>query len=363
MGLRVVTEKRVRVPVWLEVLVPVGAVMGALIAGAVLLALLGVSPLAAYAAMLRGSLGDWYGISETLVKAVPLTLAGLAVALSFRMQVWNIGAEGQLYMGALAAAAAVRFAFVDNSLVMFCLMAGAAALAGGTWGAFAGYLKARWNVNEIITTLMLNYIAIHAVDYFVYGPWKDPASLGFPMTASFPAAARLPQFFDSRVHLGIFFAVVFAVLFHIVFRWTKWGFEVRVIGANPKAAQYAGINFLRNAVLVMFVSGAVAGFSGMCEMAGLQGRLQHGFSPGYGYTAIIVAWLARLNPLALMGVAFLLGALLVGGDTLQVVMRLPLSSIQVLQGLILFAVLGAEYFLTYRVRFIRSVPDAPKEVD
>ncbi len=342
-------ERRLDVPVWLNCFIPVGAVAVALAAGAVLLSFLGVSPFEAYKAMARGALGDAWGVSETIVKAIPLTLAGLAVGLAFTMVVWNIGAEGQIVMGALAAVAVVRYAFVDNSAVVLPLMFLAASLAGGLWAGFAGYLKARWNVNETITTLMMNYIAILLADYFIYGPWRDPSSLGFPMTTPFPGAARLPLLWGTRVHVGIFLAVALAVLFRVLYRWTRWGFELRVIGNNPRAARYAGINDMKNVVLAMFLSGAIAGIAGMTEVAGLQGRLQPGFSGGYGFTAIIVAWLARLNPMATILVSFLLGALLVGGDTLQVVMRLPLASVQVLQGLILFCVLGAEFFRNYRI--------------
>ena len=342
-------ERRLDCPAWLNWAIPAGAVATALLAGALLLFFLGVSPGAAYKAMFKGALGDAWGISETLVKAIPLTLAGLAVGLAFTMVVWNIGAEGQIVMGALAAVAVVRYAFVDSAPVMFVLMFLAAALSGGLWAGFAGYLKAHWNVNETITTLMMNYIAILLAEYFIYGPWRDPSSLGFPMTAPFPDAARLPVFGSTRVHVGLVIAVLLAVLFRVLYRWTRWGFELRVIGNNPNAARYAGIDYMKNILLAMFVSGAVAGIAGMTEIAGLQGRIQPGFSGGYGFTAIIVAWLARLNPLATILVSFLLGALLVGGDTLQVVMRLPLASVQVLQGLILFCILGGEFFRNYRI--------------
>lgn len=350
---RILLEKRLETPLWIGVALPAVSVLLALGAGAVLLLALGVSPLEAYGAMFRGALGDWYGIGETTVKAIPLATAGLAVALAFRMQVWNIGAEGQIYIGALATAAAVRYAFVDNFWIMLFLMLLAAGVAGGLWAALGGWLKAQWRVNEIISTLMMNYIAVYLVDYFIYGPWRDPASLGFPMTAPFPDAARLPLFFDSRVHLGVLSALLLAVAIHVFFRWTRWGFEVRVLGENPRAALYAGIPYVRNVVLLMFFSGALAGIAGMGEIAGLQGRLQHGFSAGYGYTAIIVAWLARLHPPAILGVAFFLGALLVGGDTLQVVMRLPLASTQIIQGCILFFLLGGDVLRTHRIRILR----------
>jgi len=345
-------QKRKDAPAWLEVFIPVAGFILALLTGAIFLAFLGVSPFEAYREMLISSLGDSYGISETIVKAIPLAMAGLGVMLSFKMLIWNIGAEGQIFIGSLATAAVVRYFYVDNSMIMFVLMFLAAAMAGGAWASVAGYLRARWRVNEIITTLMMNYVAIHLVDYFVYGPWRDPGSLGFPMTAPFPDAARLFQFSGTRVHLGIVIAVILSLLFYWIFKYTRWGYEIRVIGENPKAADFAGMNYLKNVVLVMFLSGAIAGIAGMTEIAGLQGRLQHGFSAGYGYTAIIVAWLARLHPIAVLLVSFLMGALLVGGDALQIVMRLPLSTTLVIQGLILFFVLGGEFFRRYTIKII-----------
>lgn len=348
----ITVEKRLYRPKWLSVVIPVSGLILALVASGFFLYILGVSPLKAFSEVIFSALGSKYGISETIVKAVPLALSGIAVLLCFKMLIWNIGAEGQIVIGALATTAVVRFFYVDDPVVMFLLMSVAAGSAGGFWAAFAGYLKARWKVNEIITTLMMNYIAIHLVDYFVYGPWRDPASLGFPMTKPFPDAARLYQFADTRVHVGIFIAVVLGLFFFWIFRNTRWGYEIRVIGENPRAADFAGINYVWNVVFVMFLSGAISGIAGMSEIAGLQGRLQHGFSGGFGYTAIIVAWLARLNPLSVLFVSVFMGILLVGGDTLQIVMRLPLSSTLVIQGLILFFLLGGEFFRRYRIKLI-----------
>jgi simple sugar transport system permease protein len=235
-----------------------------------------------------------------------------------------------------------------------------AILAGGLWGAIAGFLKGKWNVNEIIATLMLNYIALYLMDFLLYGSWKDPTSMGFPMTTPFPPAARLWVFGGTRLHGGFVLALVLAVITWFVIRKTQWGFEIRVIGENKNAARYAGIGIMKNIVLVMFVSGAIAGLCGMCEVAGLSGRLGRGFSVGYGFTGVIVAWLAKLNALALPFAAFLMGVLLVGGDTLQVVMSLPLSSVQVIQGLILFCVLGGEIFRNYRLRRISYIGQSAK---
>lgn len=345
-------ERRLTQPVWIEVCVPLLSLVLALFTGAIFLAVLGAHPFQAYSAMFRASMGDWLGIRDTLVKAIPLMTVGVGVTLAFKMSVWNIGAAGQIIMGALATTAAVRYLYIDNRFVMFWIMLGASVLAGGWWAAMAGYLKARWNVNEIITTLMLNYIALQLLYYFVYGPWRDPASLGFPMTTPFPPAARLPFLGMGRVHLGLIIAIVLAIVFWFVFRFTRWGYEIRVIGESPRTALFAGMNYMKNVVLVMFLSGAIAGIAGMGEVAGLTGRLQHGFTAEYGYTAIIVAWLARLHPLTVLLVAFLVGALHVGGEVLQIVMRLPLASTLMLQGLILFFILGGEFFRRYRIRFL-----------
>lgn len=354
-------EPRLDSPWWLGTVISVTSLAAALFLGGIFLALMDVPPLEAYRVILRSSLGDAYGISETVVKAIPLTIAGIAVMLSFTMLLWNIGAEGQIFIGAMASTAVVRYFPSDNAVVMLSSMFLAAAVAAGLWATAAGFLKARWNINEIITTLMLTYVAMNLLNYFVYGPWRDPAGLGFPITAPFPDSARLPALWGTRIHLGVVLALVLPAVSWLVLKFSRWGYEIRVMGENPRAAGFAGMNYERNVLLVMFLSGAIAGVAGMCELSGLQGRLQHGFSGGYGNTAIIVAWLARLNPLAVVLVSFLMGVLLVGGESLQVIMRLPLSSIMVLQGLILFFVLGGEFFRKYRIRFVGRGPSGEGE--
>ncbi len=366
MRLSLKVEPRLETSRLLGLMIPVLSLVSALAVGAVFLHFMGVSPAKAYSTIIRASLGDAYGISETIVKAIPLTMVAIAVMLAFTMLIWNIGCEGQIFMGAIAAAAAVRYCFVDNRLVMFAIMFVLSGIAGGLWAAIAGFFRAKWNVNEIITTLMLNYVAINFFNYFIYGPWRDPTSLGFPMTPLFPDTARLTCYCGTRVHAGLILALLLPLVFWVVLRFTRWGYEIRVMGENPKAAGFAGMSYVKNVVLVMFISGAIAGVAGMCELSGLQGRLQAGFSGGYGYTAIIVAWLARLHPVGIILVSFLLGVLLVGSETLQIVMRLPVSSMLVLQGLILFFVLGGEFFRKFRIRIVtggghRASPEALKE--
>lgn len=354
MRLKLRTEKRIDSPLWLGSAVSIASVLLAFVAGGFFLYLQGVSPFAAYAAILSSAFGSAYDLSETMVKALPLAMVSLAVMLCFTMLIWNIGAEGQALIGALAAAAMVRYFPVENRFVMLTLMAFAAAIGGGLWAGVAGLLKARWNVNEIISTLMLNYIAIKLLEYFVYGPWRDPSSLGFPMTQPFIDAARLPSLWGTRIHMGLYGLLVLTAILWVLLKKARWGYEIRVMGNNARAAHYAGMNYAKSVVWVMFLSGAIAGVAGMCEVSGLQGRLQAGFSAQYGYTAIIVAWLSHLNPLFSLLVAFLMGALLVGGEALQITMGLPLASAMILQGLILFFVLGGEFFRNYRIRFDRG---------
>ena len=346
----IIFEKRLTKSKCIDYAVPIISIIMGLLVGSLFLAIAGVNPIEAYYEMAHGAFGTKYGLSETIVKTIPLILTGLAVAVAFRMLIWNIGAEGQLYMGAIGATWAALLFDSHPTYIVLPLMFFAGFLFGGLWGLIPGALKAKWEANEIITTLMLNYVAIHFCDYLVYGPWKDPKGMGFPLTKQFEQTAWLPQYFNTRVHGGIFFALLALIIIYLIMHKSKWGYEIRVIGENIKAARYGGISVVKNILLVMFLSGGLAGLAGMAEVSGIIHRLQHGFSPGYGYTAIIVAWLARLNPVAMVIVAFLFGGLLVGGDQLQLTMKLPGSMTGIIQGTILFFVLGGEIFSRYRIK-------------
>lgn len=346
-------EKRLEPSRALAVVVPLAAVIMALGVAAVFLAATGYRPLQVYQDMLAGVLGSKYGLSETVVKAIPLMLAGLGVSVAFRMLLWNIGAEGQFYMGAFGASwVALTFPHLP-AYVMLPAMFLAGMAMGGLWAVLPALPRAKWGVNEVITTLMLNYVAILWVDYLVYGPWKDPKGFNFPLTAPFSEAATLPTIAGTRIHLGLVFALVAAVLLAVVLWRTRWGYEIRVIGESPRAARYAGIKIERNIILVMLLSGALAGLAGMSEVAGITHRLQHGISPGYGYTAIIIAWLAKLHPAAIVLVSFLFSALIVGGYSVQTA-GVPAATVSMLQGAILFFVLGGEIFTRYRLRVGRK---------
>lgn len=356
--LRMRFERVADQPLWLRWFAPLILVAVALVVGAALLALAGANPWLVYRRMAELAYGSAFGWSDTTIKATPLILAGLGVSIAFRMRLWNIGAEGQLFLGAFMATGVALHWLPAGSppWLMLTMMAIAGFAGGAIWGVVPGILKAKLNVNEIITTLMLNYVAIFWNNFFIYGPWSER---GFGLTPPFPRTAWLPRFTDfgdsfpflrgMTAHFGIFLAILLALIFWIIWKRTRWGFEVTIVGDNPRAARYAGINLTRNIILVMALSGGLAGLAGMSEVAGVVHRLQERFSPGYGFTAIIVAWLAKLHPLAIILVAYLFAGLLVGADAIQ-----PAGIAQLLQGVILFVVVAGDMLLHYRVRFVRA---------
>ncbi len=351
--MRIVFEKRQSVSRAAMFVVPVASFFFSLLLGAVLLWACRANPLATYAAMAGGAFGSGHYLTETLVKAIPLMLTGLAVSIAFRMQFWNIGAEGQLVLGGVAAAWVALFwggAVPSWGLLPTVILVGMA--AGALWAAIPALLKAYLRVDETLTTLMLNYVAILYSQHLYYGAWRDPEGYGFPGSAPFPEAAWLPRL-AGRAHLGLIFALVAAAVLWFVLKRTRWGFELRIIGENPTAARYLGINIARNIVLALLVSGALSGLAGAAEVTGISHRLQQGLSLGYGYTAIIVAWMAQLNPVAVIVVAILMAALLVGGDQVQIVMHLPAAVGVVLQGMILFPMLAGMLFTEYQLRIVR----------
>ncbi len=356
-------ERRLHIPGWLGPAVSLGAVVVALLLGAVVLSLVGGNPWAAYAHIARAAFGDLGVFSDTLVKATPLILTGLACAVAFRMKLWNIGAEGQFYAGALAASAVVLSGLLPTGTpgpLIILLMLVAGVIGGALWGLIPGLLKARLNVNEIITTLMLNYIIVALANFFVFAVWSEG---GFQMSRVFPRETWLPRLADFAqqvplfrgltTHLGLVFALIAAgVVWYILYR-SVWGYEIRLIGDNPRAAEYAGLNITRNIVLVMMLSGGLAGLAGMSEIGGVVHRLQTNISPGYGFSGIIVAWLAKLNPLVVVPVAVLFGGLLLAGREIQ-----PAGVPRLIQGIILFMLIASEVLMRYRLRVVRAGAEA-----
>lgn len=362
-------EKRLEPSRLASMLVPLLSLLLAFLFGAVLLAVIGVSPWQTYQAMLAGAIGtptqwqdgQFYNMTELLVKAVPIILTGLSVAVAFRMLFWNIGAEGQLVMGGIATAAVALFLpsalpFIPGSPWIYIpLMFIAAILAGAIWAVVPALLKAYLNVNEIITTLMFNYIAILWYQFLFTTAWKDPEGFGFPGSALIPEYTWIPRI-SGRLHWGLLLAITAAFVVWVIMDKTRWGYEIRLIGENARAANYAGVSIFRNIILVMILSGGLAGLAGFVEVAAISHRLQHGLAVGYGFTGIIVAWLAKLNPWGVVLVSILLSALLVGGEQIQITMGLPASVSLVLQGAILLFVLGGDVFTRYRLKLIRRTP-------
>lgn len=357
---RLIMEPRLEVvPRWMPPLISLGAIAAALIIGGVIMAVMGANPFQTYAYIAWASFGNLGVFSDTLVKATPLLLIGLGCSLAFRMRLWNIGAEGQFYMGALGASAIVLAPLLPpetSPWLMIPAMMIAGFIAGALWGFLPGYLKAKLNVNEIITTLMMNYIAISLTYFFIFGMWSEG---GFEMSKQFPPSACLPRLADlarsmplfrgMTTHLGLAFGLVAAAIVWFIMYRSKWGYEIRLIGDNPQAARYAGIPIVRNTVLVMMLSGGLAGLAGMSEISGVVHRLQGAISPGYGFTGIIVAWLAKLNPWAVILVSMLFGALILAGREIQ-----PSGISKLLQGIILFMLIASEVLLRYRIRVVRS---------
>lgn len=297
-----------------------------------------------------------YGFLDVLTKSIPLIITAIGISLAFKMKLWNIGGEGQIAIGAFAAAGVAMLFPGLPGIVLLPLMAAAAMAAGALWATLAAAPRAYLGVNETITTLMLNYVALMWLQYLITGPWRDPASKGFPIAPPVPQGGEFPvasfslPFLEGELHMGILIALALAVAFYFLLARSRWGYEIRVIGESPRAAEYAGINVRRNTLLVMAISGAIAGLAGMNEVAGVAHRLEMSISGNYGYTAIIIAWLARLNPWGIVAMSVFMSALLIGGDYAQAT-GIPASISIIIQGMILFFVLGFDLFSQYRIRF------------
>jgi ABC-type uncharacterized transport system permease subunit len=321
------------------------AVFAAFVAVAVFLLILGRDPFQTYIGIFSGAFGNRFAITETLVAATPVMLCALGVAVAAWVGLLSVGAEGQLYLGAVGATYVALSLPHAPTWQVLPLMFLASCMCGALWSGIPGLLRAKFSVNETIISLLLNYVAILLVEYLVHGPWQDPTSYSWPQTAAFSSSAALPRWSGTRLHLGLCFGLALAILFSAINSRTRTGFMMRVIGANPKAASYAHYRVSRYLLLAMLVSGAVAALAGFAQVSAIEGRLRTGLSPGYGYTGFLVAWLARHNPLAIILVSVLMGGLLSGGDSLQLTQKLPSATVNILQGFIFFFLLCSDYLM------------------
>ena len=315
----------------------------------------GVNPLYALAKIFSGSFGSIYGIKETITKAIPLILVGSGLAMAFRAKFWNIGAESQLLMGAIFGTwVGLNWGPYLPPAVIVPLMFLAGFIGGAFWGLIPAILKIKFSINEVISTLMLNYICNQFMILLIVGPWRGETKFGFPYTDDLPASATLSVIPGSRIHYAtLLVAIATVIVLGMLIYKTRFGYEVRVIGENPDAAKYSGIDFFKTTLIIMAISGGAAGLAGVGEAAGIHHYLSYpeSISSGYGYTAIIVAWLAKLNPYYVILSALFFAGILVGGDAIQISLGLPAATVQIFNGTLLVFLIMGDFFLKNRVTF------------
>jgi len=318
----------------------------------VMFALLGVDPVRAIETFFIEPVSSLDGLSELLVKATPLVLIGVGLSLGFQANVWNIGAEGQLVIGALAGGGLALAFFDQQSVFLVPAMLACGVLGGMVWAAIPAFLKTRYNTNEILTSLMLTYVGLLVLSYLVHGPWKDPQGMNFPESRLFHDSALLPVLIEgTRLNIGALIALFVVVLGWILISRHIIGFQIKVIGMAPMAASFAGFKEKRLIWLTLLISGGCAGLAGVIELSGAIGQIVPSISPGYGFTAIIVAFLGRLHPVGVLFAGLLMALTYLGGDSAQITMNLPNAVTGVFQGMLLFFLLASDVLIKYRVRF------------
>ncbi len=347
--MRVRLEQREKSSPWLNLALPLIAIGATLLLCGGLIALAGANVIEAYGVMFASALDSKFNIVETFVKATPLVLTGLAVAVAFRAKFWNIGAEGQFLLGAMAAVfIGTQEGLPTWSLVPLMIICGI--LAGGLWAVLPAILKTRFKVDDVVTTLLLNFIIFYAMMALLDGPWKDPLS-GYPdspdilMEAEYPVLLRA-----TRLHLGVLLAAMAAIFVWWLMRFTTLGFAIRAVGENPRASNYAGHNITRVVILTALISGGLAGLAGVGEAAGLHYQVMAGISTGYGYTGIVIAMLARLNPLGVVPSAVFFAIIITGAEAMSRRTGVPVFLADVIQGTALMTMLIALLFTSYRLR-------------
>jgi simple sugar transport system permease protein len=322
-------------------------VLAALAASGLIMVFLGYNPLDVYGRIIAGSLGTAYRLRNTIQKAIPLAVLSLGTLIAFRMKFWNIGQEGQFYMGAYGASlAAFTFPGLPAPLLLPLMFTGGLVF-GAAWALIPALLKARFSVSETLATLMLNYAAARWVSYLQYGPWRDPAGSGFPKIAPFSGNAVLPSL--GGIHIGWIITLILALILWFILKKTRLGYEIDVLGESEATARYAGMHVLKIMLAAIVISGGLCGAAGMMQASAVERSLSEQLSGGLGFTSVITAWLARLSPPAVLVVSFLFSMLIQGGGFLQSSLQIPASISQVLQGIIIFFVLGSEFFIRYRI--------------
>jgi simple sugar transport system permease protein len=338
----------------IRALAPVAAFITAFLIAGLVIWLMGRSPIAAFQVYVSQPLSDPWAMQELLVKATPLALIAIGLAYCFRANFWNIGAEGQYVIGAvLGSWLALKTHGTEAGFWVLPAMLVLGIIGGALYGLIPAFLKTRFGVNEILTSLMLVYVAQLTLDYLVRGPWRDPKGFNFPQSVTFDPSATLPPIMEAgRVHYGAVFAAVAVLVTAVVLGRTLFGYRLRLTGDAPRAARFAGFSTKATTLAVFAISGGLAGLAGIAEVSGQIGQLQPSISPGYGFTAITVAFLGRLNPIGILVAALVVALLFIGGESAQIMLKLPLDLTQAFQGILLLCVLAADALVSYRVRLI-----------
>jgi len=347
-------EKRMPPPLWFRILTPFLAVIISLAISAIFILLIGKNPFTAFYYIFDGSIGSTFALKEMLVKAAPLILTGVAVAIAFIAKYWNIGAEGQLYAGALGATWIGMLNLHLPAVLYISLIITVGFVAGAIWSGIPGYLKAKFKVDDVVTTLLMNYIMIYIVSALLNGPWRNPVTM-YPSSPTIAKNARFPIIIPrSRVHLGIIISLAAVLFMYFLIRKTKLGFELRATGSNASAAHFLGINTVKSIILVSLISGGIAGLAGVGEVAGVHYHLIQTISPGYGYSGIIIAMLGGLNSIGVLLAAIYFAIIINGAQYMSITLNIPSYIADVIQGITLIVMLVMLLLFEYRIRIGRA---------
>ena len=339
----------------MNIFVPIISVILTLITGSIIFSIMGFNAFFALHTFFISPISSAYGISELLVKATPLALIAIGLAFCFKNNIYNIGAEGQLTMGAIFGGGIGIYFHDTNSFWLLPLMIIAGAIGGAIWAMIPALLKNKFNTNEILTSLMLVYVALLILDFLVVGPWRDPQGYSFPKTRQFSDSGRMPLLFEGlRIHIGLIITLILIFISWFVFAKTIFGFQLKVSGFSPIAARYAGFNQKALVYLAFGICGAFAGIAGLAEVSGPIGLLYRDISPNYGFTAIIVAFLGRLHPLGIIFASLVIALTYLGAEDAQLFMQIPAAVGFLFQGLVLFYLLGADFLVKYKLEFKKS---------
>ena len=345
-------ERRVeQSKLWLA-LSPLLAIVLTILSGIIIFSVLDKDPWLSLYTFFIQPLTTGFGFTELIVKATPLILIGAGLSIGFKANVWNIGAEGQFTMGAIAGGGTALFLSNQESLLVLPAVLVMGIIGGAVWGMIPAFLKTKYNANEILTSLMLSYVALLMLSYLVHGPWRDPGGYNFPESEIFSDSAMLPVLLQgTRLNLGTIFALLSVLITYLLLSRTVLGYQFKVAGLAPLAARYAGFNRSKLIWLSMIISGGLAGLAGIAEVSGSIGQLLPSVSPGYGFTAIIVAFLGRLNPIGVLFAGLILALTYIGGENAQIEIGLPAAVTGLFQGIILFYLLACDVLARYRLRY------------